>query len=109
VGAEADGRGKYRGPAPERGAPRPRDESVARSTASRAGADAAAAVAAAAAAAAKRAADAVIAEKDRENAVRRQLAGLDRWDWGEMQRKHPVEARLTALGVPRLRRPIILI
>jgi hypothetical protein len=106
VGAEADGRGKYRGPAPERPAPRPRESSDARFlTASRLTAEA---VAVAAAAAARSAADVVISEKERENAVRRQLAGFDRWDWGEMQRKHPVAARLTALGVPRVRRPIIL-
>ena len=68
VGAEADGRGKYRGSA-----------------------------------------DVVIDEKDRENAIRRQVKGFDRWDWTDMRRKHPVEARLARLGVPRTRRRVILI
>ncbi len=69
----------------------------------------AAEIAAAADAAARRAADAVIAEKDRENAIRRQLSGFDRWDWTDVQHKRPVEARLVRLGVPRVRRPTILI
>ena len=117
MGAEADGRGKYRGELDlprspggsgrrKRGgeaeiAPRPAGEDDA--------VEAAAAIEAAAAAAARRAADAVIDEKDRENAIRRQLNGFDRWDWTDMRRKHPVEARLVRLGVPRVRRSIILI
>lgn len=89
VGAEADGRGKYRGPLDvSRVAPSVED---------------------AAASAARHAADAVIDEKDRENAVRRQVTGFDRWDWTDMRRKHPVEARLVRLGVPKVRRPTILI
>jgi hypothetical protein len=113
VGAEADGRGKYRRTLDVR--------SVARSSGGWVGtrhrdeaavADGAAAASRAveqAAAAARRAADAVIDEKDRENAIRRQLTAFDRWDWADMRRKHPVEARLVRLGVPRVRRPIILI
>ena len=108
VGAEADGRGKYRGAVSgEAGAARRVAAGTARTAAG--GLDAADVIEAAAASAARRAADAVIGEKDRENAVRRQLAGLDRWDWTDMRRKHPVEARLVRLGVPRVRRRIILI
>jgi hypothetical protein len=57
---------------------------------------------------ARRAAEAVIREKERENAVRRQVSGFDRWDWGEFRRKTPVFTRLTELGVPRVRRSITL-
>ncbi|MGI9824291.1 hypothetical protein [Agromyces sp. Marseille-Q5079] len=46
----------------------------------------------------------VIAEKDRENAIRRQVRGFDRWDWSDMARKVPIEQRLTRIGVPRVRR-----
>lgn len=53
--------------------------------------------------------EAVIEEKDRENAIRRQLEGFDRWDWTDMRAKHPVEARLVRLGVPRTRRRVVLI
>ncbi|MDQ0894610.1 hypothetical protein [Agromyces ramosus] len=91
AGAEADGRGKYRGAASRLRASGGRDERGA-----------------AAAAAAGRAADIVIAEKDRENAIRRQVASFDRWDWGEMGRRHPVEQRLRAMGVPVIRRPFII-
>ncbi|MDR6905343.1 putative transcriptional regulator of viral defense system [Agromyces sp. 3263] len=103
AGAEADGRGKYLGgnmASPVRGAPTAPDAMGAggRNDASRA-----------AAAAAEFAAAAVIAEKDRENAIRRQLSGFDRWDWNDMMRKRPVEARLARLGVPRTRRPLTLI
>ena len=73
AGAEADGRGKYRGVHV--------DASVER----------------------------VIAEKDRENAIRRQLDGFARWDWPEMWRRHPIEERLRQAGVPRVRRPSRLI
>lgn len=82
VGAEADGRGKYRGGVQLSGTT---------------------------AAAVRAAADAVIAEKDRENAIRRRVSGFDRWDWNEMLAKRPVEARLVRLGVPRVRRRMILI
>jgi predicted transcriptional regulator of viral defense system len=110
IGAEADGRGKYlagqlepltRGARIE-GAGIHRDELFDDSRASTAAATAAAA-------AARFAAEAVIDEKDRENAIRRQLSGFDRWDWNDMMRKHPVETRLVRLGVPRTRRPMILI
>ncbi len=89
AGAEADGRGKYRG-------------AVDVSRVARSAVDAAAS-------AARHAADAVIDEKDRENAIRRQVTEFDRWDWTDMRRKHPVEARLVRLGVPKVRRPTILI
>jgi len=56
----------------------------------------------------RRAVAAVVAEKNRENAVRRQLRGFDRWEWDEMIAKHPVEQRLLRLGVPRVRRPTML-
>ena len=114
VGAEADGRGKYRGnpdvrrvarsPGGSTGGRRRDEADVARGAA-----ESAVAAEESTAAAARRAADAVIDEKDRENAIRRQVSGLDRWDWNDMRRKHPVEARLVRLGVPRVRRPIILI
>jgi hypothetical protein len=45
----------------------------------------------------------VVDEKDRENAIRRQAAGFDRWDWGEMVRKTPIEQRLLRMSVPRTR------
>ncbi len=45
----------------------------------------------------------VVAEKDRENAIRRQAAAFDRWDWGEMVRKTPIEQRLVRMSVPRTR------
>ncbi|ANJ25774.1 type IV toxin-antitoxin system AbiEi family antitoxin domain-containing protein [Agromyces aureus] len=82
VGAEADGRGKYRGTSPRSGT----------------------SAGGSAEAAARRATAAVIAEKDRENAIRRRVKGLDRWDWDDMLRKRPVEERLLRLGVPRSRR-----
>lgn len=85
VGAEADGRGKYRGgPDVDGRARRPDDGG-------------------------RDAIDAVIEEKDRENAIRRQLNGFDRWDWIDVRRRHPVEARLVRLGVPRTRRRTILV
>ena len=89
AGAEADGRGKYLG-------------DVSRLGPSGAGDGRAAAAAAA------RAVEVVITEKDRENAIRRQLARFDRWDWSEMTRRHPVEKRLRAMGVPVVRRPFII-
>ncbi|KRC61917.1 hypothetical protein ASE14_14125 [Agromyces sp. Root81] len=49
-------------------------------------------------------ASAVIAEKERENAVRRQVRAFDRWDWSETLRRTPLDRRLTAMGVPRTRR-----
>jgi hypothetical protein len=89
AGAEADGRGKYRGAASNVGASGRGAESTA-------------------AAASARAVDVVIAEKDRENAIRRQLTRFDRWDWSDMIRRHPVEQRLRAMGIPRVRRPFTL-
>lgn len=96
VGAEADGRGKYRG-----------EGSV--GTRGKQSATAAGSSTDAAETAASVAAAVVISEKDRENAIRRQVRGFDRWDWAEFRRKQPVEARLQALGVPRVRRATILI
>jgi hypothetical protein len=90
AGAEADGRGKYRSAAPRLRVSDRRDERDA------------------VAAAAARAAEVVIAEKDRENAIRRQVARFDRWDWPDMSRRHPVEKRLRAMGVPMVRRPFII-
>jgi hypothetical protein len=57
----------------------------------------------------RRAVASVVAEKDRENAVRRQVRGFDRWDWDDMVAKHPVEQRLVRLGVPRVKRRTRLI
>lgn len=105
AGVEADGVGKYlagvvgsaahRAPARERRgsgfAPRPMGERGATATTP------------ANASAAKAAAAAVIKEKDRENAVRRQLKGFDRWNWGETMARSPVDLRLSAMGVPRPR------
>lgn len=50
-------------------------------------------------------ADTVIAEKDRENAIRRRVRAFDRWDWSDRRAVTPVLTRLDALGVPRSRRP----
>ncbi|MCD5344943.1 hypothetical protein [Agromyces sp. S2-1-8] len=55
------------------------------------------------------AAQRVIREKDRENALRRRADAFERWDWGEMVRKRPLEQRLAAMGVPRTRRRRALI
>lgn len=52
---------------------------------------------------ARSAARRVVQEKDRENALRRRVRSLDRWDWAELARKHPIERRLTAMGIPRTR------
>ena len=103
VGAEADGRGKYL--EGNVGTGFGSASAVFDPTGVRAPND----VPRAAAAAARFAAAAVIEEKDRENAIRRQLSGFDRWDWHDLMRKHPVEARLVRLGVPRIRRPMRLI
>ncbi|PWC03678.1 type IV toxin-antitoxin system AbiEi family antitoxin domain-containing protein [Agromyces badenianii] len=51
----------------------------------------------------------VIAEKERENAVRRQVRAFDRWDWSETLRRTPLERRLVAMGVPRTRRRSTLV
>ncbi|MBM7503284.1 hypothetical protein ACFPER_07360 [Agromyces aurantiacus] len=46
--------------------------------------------------------EAVIAEKDRENAIRRQVVAFDRWDWADAIAKTPLVRRLDRLGVPRV-------
>lgn len=51
-------------------------------------------------------ADTVIAEKDRENAIRRRVRAFDRWDWADRRAVAPVLERLDAMGVPRSRRPL---
>ncbi|MGR0320920.1 hypothetical protein [Agromyces sp. ZXT2-3] len=53
--------------------------------------------------------DVVLAEKAREDAVRRQVAGFVRWDWAEMQRRRPIHDRLVAAGLPVVREPVHLI
>ena len=42
----------------------------------------------------------VVEEKKREEAVRRRVRALDRWDWTEMWRRHPLVRRLVGLGLP---------
>jgi hypothetical protein len=51
----------------------------------------------------------VIAEKDRENAIRRRVRAFDRWDWADRRAVTPVLQRLDAMGVPRSRRPIAVL
>lgn len=46
--------------------------------------------------------DTVIAEKDRENAIRRRVRAFDRWDWNDRQAVAPVLARLDAMRIPRV-------
>ncbi|MFE5669990.1 hypothetical protein ACFQ58_00130 [Agromyces sp. NPDC056523] len=82
VAAEADGRGKYLG-----------NSQVATSV-PRGAADAA-----------TFAAKAVIDEKHREDAIRRQVRGFARWNWAEAVRRQPIDRYLTAAGLPRTRRP----
>jgi hypothetical protein len=53
-------------------------------------------------------ADSVIAEKDRENAIRRRVRAFDRWDWADCRARVPVLQRLDAMGIPRTRRPLTL-
>ncbi|GAA1769957.1 hypothetical protein [Agromyces humatus] len=62
-----------------------------------------------AATAAREAAAAVIKEKERENAVRRQLRAFDRWNWAETMARTPLAHRLMAMGVPRPRAPRMLL
>ncbi|GAA1809204.1 hypothetical protein [Agromyces neolithicus] len=128
--AEADGKGKYRGGVPEAGGGAAQPMSRAESGGSRAvvmatggttvagaaeigpktrAARAATEAMRAAAVAAKAAADAVISEKERENAIRRQVRAFDRWGWGETMQKTPVERRLTAMKVPRPKRRRLLV
>ena len=51
----------------------------------------------------------VISEKERENAIRRQVRAFTRWDWPEMWRRQPIGERLRQAGVPVVRRPTRLI
>ena len=46
----------------------------------------------------------VIAEKQREDELREQVAGLVRWDWQDMWRRWPLEQKLIRAGIPRIRR-----
>lgn len=55
------------------------------------------------------AAAAVIAEKDREDAIRERVHGFTRWDWGDMWAKHPVRTKLLRAGLPIVRKPSRLI
>ena len=48
--------------------------------------------------------DAIIDEKDREDAIRAQVRGFARWDWADMWRREPLRARLVRAGVPIERR-----
>ncbi len=48
-------------------------------------------------------ADTVIAEKDRENAIRRRVRAFDRWDWTDRRAVEPVLHRLDAMRIPRVR------
>lgn len=45
-------------------------------------------------------AQAVVREKKREDAVRRQLRAFERWDWSEMWARTPLVDRLRRLGLP---------
>ncbi|MUN07414.1 hypothetical protein [Agromyces luteolus] len=55
------------------------------------------------------AADAVLAEKAREDAIRLLVTGFVRWDWKEMWRRDPIRDRLVAAGLPIVRKPVHLI
>ncbi len=55
------------------------------------------------------AADAVLDEKAREDAIRSQVAGFVRWDWSDLWRREPIRDRLLAVGLPVVRRPLHLI
>ncbi len=48
--------------------------------------------------------DAIIDEKDREDAIRAQMRGFVRWDWADMWRREPLRAKLVRAGVPIVRR-----
>ncbi len=48
--------------------------------------------------------DAIIDEKDREDAIRAQVRGFARWDWADMWRREPLRAKLVRAGVPIERR-----
>lgn len=47
---------------------------------------------------------AVLAEKDREDAIRGQMRGFARWGWTEMWQREPLRAKLVRAGVPVVRR-----
>jgi hypothetical protein len=108
AGAEADGRGKYLSPAlaaaaRQSGAGRGRRDEPTRGHRNDR------AFQGAAQAASRAAAATVIEEKDRENAIRRQLRAFDRWNWAEALARIPVERRLSAMGIPRPRAPRVLL
>lgn len=48
--------------------------------------------------------DAVIDEKDREDAIRAQVRGFARWSWADMWQREPLRAKLVRAGVPLERR-----
>lgn len=48
--------------------------------------------------------DAVIDEKDREDAIRAQMRGFARWGWVDMWQRDPLRAKLVRAGVPVERR-----
>jgi hypothetical protein len=52
--------------------------------------------------------DTVIAEKDRENAIRRRVRSFDRWDWADRRAVLPVLTRLDAMRIPRIRPTSVL-
>lgn len=47
----------------------------------------------------------IVAEKQREDEIREQVAGLLRWDWQDMWRRRPLEQKLLRAGIPRVRPP----
>jgi hypothetical protein len=108
AGAEADGGGKYLGPALA-AAGRSSTAGIGRGDDPRRGRRIDAVSADAAAAAGRAAAAAVIKEKERENAIRRQLRAFDRWDWAETLARTPIARRLSAMGIPRPRAPRLLL
>lgn len=48
--------------------------------------------------------DAVIDEKDREDAIRAQVRGFARWSWADIWQREPLRAKLVRAGVPLERR-----
>ncbi|HEY9324274.1 MAG TPA: hypothetical protein VIP50_05035 [Agromyces sp.] len=53
--------------------------------------------------------DTVLREKDREDAVRRQLRGFARWNWGEAWGRTTLFTKLCGAGLPVVRRPRVLL
>ena len=47
---------------------------------------------------------AVIAEKEREDAIRARMRGFARWNWADMWQREPLRAKLVRAGVPIERR-----